>query len=181
MAKKFPGAGQFDSSNSTYKHKIHLTNGKELTGYSKGMYVSEPSDKIVLLERVIHRLTNNGYLNPDRVVRIEFYYNKFLQGNDEKIITLYPAGYELEATDVATDFRFAGFIKSFYNALRTGNITKSLTHKPVISTEESDLNWRVKRFTNQEKLHEYIIKLIDKGYSSEAVKDYYRKYKDTHL
>lgn len=181
--KKFPGAGQFDSVNSTYKHRIHLSNGKELVGYSKGLYVSEPADKTVLLERVIVRLVNNGYLNIGRVDRIEFFYNKFLQGNDELILTLYPAMYGLGKNErIITDFRLAGFLRKLYEQLGQGKeALKANIHKPVISTEEDLLDTRKKRFPTEEKLHQYIITLLNRGMESAAVANFYRVYKEKHL
>jgi hypothetical protein len=178
-AKKFPGAGRFDPLNSTYKHEIYLTNGKLLTGYSKGLFHSEPADKTILLERVIVRLIRNGYLAPIRTNRIDFFLNNYLGGNDVLVVSLYPYHYSLgEHKEVIADPRTFQFLKKLYDAINKGElITKDLQHKPVLSNEEIIFDIRKKRFQNDQELHEYIQKQLKNGCEEGTVMNFYYKYR----
>ena len=181
-SKKFPGAGQWDSINATYKWKIYLTNQKELTGYSKGLYVSEPMDKTVLLERCIRRLANSGYFQIDRVKYIQFFFNRFLNGNDEMILIMFPDKYTLGNNErIVSDKRLADFFTLFYRELLSGKeVMKNIIHPIKRSQEEELFDWRIRRFKDEASLHKFVIAQIQNYPNSELPMDYFRKYKQEH-
>lgn len=178
--KTFPGVNQWDTLNSTYKWRIYLCNGKELVGYSKGLYVSEPADKTVCLERAVRRLANSGYFQKERVRYIQFFYNKFLSGNDEWILTMMPDSYSLGNQElIVTDHRLKDFLTLFYKEITSGKeVIKQIIHPIKHSIEEELFDWRKKRFKTEAELHAFVIKQIDLKKNSEMVMDFFRKYRE---
>lgn len=181
--KNFPGQNRWDSVNSTYKHEIHLENGKKLVGYSKGLLQPEMQDKTVLLERVILRLVKSGYLNVGRVVKIEFFLKSFLESSSELILVLYPGEYTLGNNEtIITDQRLLTFITRLYAQLDTKTIvTKSLSHKPVNVPEETLYSLQYKRFKTFPELHVFVQKQIQRGDPKGLVMDFYYKYSQKYL
>jgi hypothetical protein len=178
IQKKFIGAGRFDSVNSTYQHKINLCNGKQLTGYSKGLLSKEMSDKTVLLERVILRLYNNSYLVPNRVQSIEFFLNNQFESN-ELILILRPHNYSFANNiEYAKDERLYTFLQRLYEQLRSGIIiTKSLGHKPVIKQIDTILNPSKKVHETEQELHEFLMKCRKEGIEEGQIFNYYFNYR----
>ncbi len=88
---------QFDSIESTYMHKLYTNQGKKnlLHGYSKGNGLPERKDKEILLQKVILRLINRGYLF--RCDKMEFYKKNYLDNSHDKLIlVIYPDKYDLD-------------------------------------------------------------------------------------
>lgn len=180
--KQFPGAGKFDSINSTYKHEIILKNGKTLTGYSKGLLQNEMLDKTVLLEKVILRLINNGYLDGQKTIRIDFYLKSFLANNDDLILSIEPISYVVTNDNYILNERLNSFLKRLYQQLRQGKIvTKDLADKRNIKNEEEVFDLSKKRFNDEHELLEYAIKRVKEGYPEGNVKRYFYKYKQQYL
>lgn len=125
--------GKFDSVNSTYRHQIYLTNGKILTGYSKGLNLPELKDKDTLIQRVIVRLYRNGYLHinsvgtPKETVCIHFYMNDPI--DNDWIFTLFPNDYKV-CPEWLDKYTFINFLKRFYEQKRTGIERKNLVKEP---------------------------------------------------
>jgi hypothetical protein len=180
--KKFNGSGRFDSVNSTFKHVIHLQNGYQLVGYSKGLLTAEASDKVVLLERIIIRLYNNDYFNPTRTKCIEYFLNDPLSKEKQHVITLYPDRYDIGKIErYTTDIRLKTFLERFYTQIRNGVIiTKSLQHK-VQSNNTGMYDYKAKKFRDKESLHDFIIKEIQRGIESSQVMHYYTQYVNYHF
>ena len=176
--KKFIGAGRFDSVNSTYQHKINLCNGKQLTGYSKGLLSKEMSDKTVLLERVILRLYNNSYLLPNRVQSIEFFLNNQFESN-ELILILRPHNYSFgQNLDYIKNQRLFDFLIRLYEQLRSGVIiTKSLGHKPVIKPIDIILDPSIKSHKNETELHSFLMIARREGIEEGQIYNYYFNYR----
>lgn len=175
--KTFPGAGKFDSINSTYKHEIILKNGTVLTGYSKGLLQNEMPDKTILLQKVILRLINKGYLDPRKTIRIDFYLKSFLQNNDDLILSLEPLSYALIGDQFIMNEKLNAFFKRLYMDLRQGKIvTKDLADKRNVIFEEDIFQLRSKRFDNEDQLREFCIKKIKEGHAEGIVRNFYRKY-----
>lgn len=180
--KTFPGSGKFDSINSTYKHEIILKNGKTLTGYSKGLLQNEMPDKIVLLQKVILRLINNGYLDGQRTTRIDFYLKSFLANNDDLILSLDPISYTVTSDQFLLNERLTAFLKRLYSDLRQGKIiTKDLADKRNVRNEDEIFNLRSKRFQNVDELTEFCIKKVKEGHAEGTVKGFFYKYKGKFL
>lgn len=182
MSKKtFPGSGKFDPINSTYKHEIYLKNGKVLTGYSKGMLQNEMIDKTVLLEKVILRLVNNGYLQKERTERIDFYKKEFLQ-TDEIILSLEPHSYVVTHDKYILDQRLNTFLKRLYESLKSGQIiTKDLVDKRSVYKEEDIFKMQSGRFANIDSLKEYCFKLIQSGIVEGHVRTFFYKYSQQYF
>jgi hypothetical protein len=180
--KTFPGAGRFDSINSTYKHEIILKNEKILSGYSKGLLQNETPDKTVLLQKVILRLINNGYLKADRTLRIDFYLKSFLAGGDELILSLEPLSYVVIGDQFLMNERLNSFLKRLYMNLRQGKVvTKDLADKRKVIFEDDIFNLKKKIFDNENDLREYCIKKIKEGHEEQRAKHYFYSYKDKYL
>lgn len=176
--KTFPGAGRFDSINSTYKHEIFLKNGKILTGYSKGLLQTEMADKTVLLEKVIIRLINNGYLDGSKVSRIDFYLKSFLNNNDNLILSLEPLSYVVTDEKYILNERLNSFLKKLYMQLRTGKIiTQDIIHKRNLIFEQDIFSLKSKRFNDIDTLTDFCIKKVKDGYEESQVKLFFYKYK----
>ncbi len=179
--KHFPGAGKFDSINSTYKHEIILLNGKGLTGYSKGLLQNEPHDKTVLLEKVILRLINNGYLDGKKTKRIDFFLKSFLNNNDDLILSLEPLSYIVTNEDYILNARLNAFLKRLYMQLRQGKIvTKDLADKRIIVNEEEIFDLSKPRFKDTIELYEWGIKRVSEGFPHGRVKLYIYKYQEVY-
>lgn len=179
--KTFPGAGKFDPINSTYKHEIYLTTGRKLTGYSKSLLFPEMQDKIVLLERVILRLFNNGYLSKSD--KIEFYL-KNLTTTDDLILTLFPTSYTFgnNATQLIFNERFNQFIEKFYLGIKSKNmVTKDLTHYPITKEQEQIFSLDYKRFKTERELINFITQKQKEGHEREYCMHFYRAYKEKYL
>lgn len=176
--KSFPGSGRFDPINSSFKHRIHLQNGKELTGYSKSLLFPETPDKTVLLERVIVRLINNGYLQPDRTKYIEFFLNTPLLPTEQRVITLFPDRYIIgDVQQYIQDHRLYTFITRMYDQIRKGEIvTKSLQHKATV-TASNLFDTSRKRFNTEEELHGFVVKQLQSGHPNGQVLNFYHKYR----
>jgi len=185
--KKWIGAGRFDSSESHYKHKILLDNRIELVGYSKSLLGREGIDKIVVLERMILRLVNNGYVfgktkaYGNKTVRLEYFLDgKFSGEPDELIVTLYPDKYVFEKNETYTnDIRLNTFLKRLYEQAKEGIIvTKSLIHKPKVSV---DFDINKLRFKNEPELYKWMQLKIKEGNPVGLVTNFYLKYREKHL
>jgi len=86
---------QFDSIESTYKHLIYTNQGKKyiLTGYSKGDGLPERKDKEILIQKVVLRLINRGYLQKSD--KIEFYKKNYIDNrHDQLLFIMYPDRFE---------------------------------------------------------------------------------------
>jgi hypothetical protein len=180
-SKLFPGSGRFDPVNSFYKHKIELVNGRDLTGYSKGLLQNEMPDKIVLLERVILRLYKNGYLAYNKTARICFYLNETItSSSQELILILYPNKYEMgENRDFKNDLRLGTFLSRLYDQIKNGTIiTKSLSHKPTSAKEKDLFDIRKHSFTNEMELHKYCLQRTRDGHADDLVLNFYSAYKE---
>lgn len=182
VAKKtFPGAGKFDSINSTYKHEILLHNGFVLTGYSKGLLSKEPQDKTVVLIKVILRLYNSGYL--DKSVRIDFHLKDFLNASHELVLTLYPRSYSFGNNQKYTlNTKLNTFLNKFYMQVKTGTVdTKSLIPTKIIQTEEEIFSLQRRRFNSEPELLEFIIKKKAEGYEDGLIMRFFYKYRERYL
>lgn len=179
----FKGAGQFDPINSTYKHEIFLLNSKKLTGYSKSLYYAEKQDKTVLLEDIIVRLFNKGYLLPDRTEKIIFYKRDFLTRNDEEVFTLYPNKFTFgKLPQFVLNDRLNQFIRRFYKQIEEKKIvTKSLKHRAMTADEQILFSTEHKRFHTLEQLHEFVLKQFKNGYPEGLVMGFYNKYIEKYL
>jgi hypothetical protein len=182
--KAFPGQGQFDPHNSTYMHKIILTNGKTLTGYSKGKMVAEMHDKTICLEKVILRLHKSGYFNPSRVQYIEFFYNKKFDNElDNLIVTLFPTFPEFNPeSKLCFDTRFETFLNKFYKAIEENNVNPLLSHKPQPYTEDKIFALVAGRFKKEIFLRSFCIQLKNNSrYELGQIENFYREYKRKFL
>lgn len=182
--KKFNGQGRFDSVNSTFKHVIYLRNGYTLFGYSKGLLTAEAPDKVILLERIIIRLYNKDYFNTERVQSIEYFLNEPLKNEQEKILTLYPKGFEFHNVErYTTDIRLKTFLTRFYDQIKTGVlITKSLQHKPSDKVNNTGMyDYKKKVFQSKDLLHNFVIKEIQRGIEASQVMHYYNQYVSYHF
>lgn len=179
----FKGAGEFDSINSTYKHEICLLNGKKLTGYSKSKYYAEKQDKIVLLEDIIIRLFNKGYLQPDRTEKITFYRMDTLTRQLDEVFTLTPSSFTFGNIPMyVLNDRLNQFIKKFYNAIREKKfITKDLKHKAMTQEEQVLFSLERKRFSSHDQLHEFVLKQFQNGYPQGLVMGFYDNYRAKYL
>jgi hypothetical protein len=179
--KTFPGSGRFDPINSTYKHKIELVNGRDLTGYSKGLLQNEMVDKIVLLERVILRLYHNGYLNYNKTAQINFYLNETLTASSQELILiLRPNSYEFGVNrDYINDLRLGTFLSRMYEQIKHGVIvTKSLSHKSGNPKEQYLFDVRKTQFNNEMELHKYILARAREGWPDDVVTNFFVKAKE---
>lgn len=188
--QKWIGAGRFDSINSTYRHKIFLSNGRELTGYSKSLLTREATDKTVLLEKAIVRLVNKGYLfgktqkYGDTTFRIEFYLNGQYTGTpDELIFILMPDTYIFgNNEDFVTNIRLNTFFKRLYEQVKKGElVTKSLCHKSGNFTEENLFDVTKKRFLTEPALYTFMQNMIKDGHAFGLVMNFYNNYKKRWL
>jgi hypothetical protein len=182
-AQTFPGAGQFDPIGSTYRHEIHLKNGKKLIGYSKGKTVNEMADKTVLIQRVILRLLKNGYLYPNRTSRIEFYRNSNLEGEKELLLILEPLNYSFGSNQrFILNERINAFLKKMYMQIKSGNLDyASLKQKPL-SISESDLfDISKERFKTEPELLEWILQKKKEGFQDGMVMNYFFKYRQKYF
>ena len=175
---KFIGAGRFDSVNSYYQHKINLCNGKQLTGYSKGLLTKEMHDKTVLLERIIIRLYNNGYFEPTRVQSIQFFLNNNFESN-ELILILRSKNYSFgNNLEIVKNPRLYTFLTRLYAQINAGNIiTKSLSHKPGIALESKIMDVSKKFLKDDVELHKYLLKLRNEGIEEGNIYNFYFKYR----
>jgi len=179
----FKGAGEFDPINSTYKHQIYLINGKILTGYSKSKYYAEKQDKIVLLEDIVLRLYNKGYLQPDKTKEIVFYSIDTLTRQSEEVITLTPKDYSFGSNPKFTlNERLCQFFKRFYIQLNERKfITKDIKHRPITQHEQQIFDLTRKRFATIEQLHEFVLKQFQNGYPQGLVMGFYDQYRSKWL
>lgn len=177
--KKFPGQGQFDKINSTYKNIIYFNNTQRvpfLEGYSKGLLFNEALDKTVLLEAWIVRLFNRGYLDCKKMVRIDFFLKSFLGNDDELIFSLQPFSFTIVHDSFIMNERLNSFLERFYAQIKSGNIiTKNLTHK-----REKEEIFPLKKgiFKNDDELRVFCIKKIREGHPEGLVKGFFYKYKE---
>lgn len=180
--KSFPNSGKFDPINSTYKHIIYLKNKIVLTGYSKGLSVNEPSDKIVLLQRVILRLSNSGYFQHDKTAKIEFYLKSFMNNQDELILTLTPDTFTLGNNSQYTlDERLISFLEKFYDQLGSNKIvTDQVKPKNSKNSEETLFSLAMRTFKTELDLLKYGFSLIKMGYPDGQVEQYIIKYKQKY-
>lgn len=179
----FKGAGEFDSTNSTYRHEIYLVNGKRLTGYSKSKYYAEKQDKIVLLEDIIIRLFNKGYLQPDRTEKITFYTRDFVSGQLDEVFTLLPASFTFgNNPKFVLNDRLNQFIVRFYKSVREKKtISPTIKHKAITVEEQILFSLERKRFISLEQLHEFVLKQFKNGYPEGLVMGFYNNYKEKYL
>jgi hypothetical protein len=181
-SKQFPGCGKWDRINSTYKHEIFLKNGKKLDGYSKGLLTNEMQDKTVLLETIIVRLFNKGYLDPQRTSQIDFYFKSYLGDTNEIILSLKPLEYQVFHSKLITNERIVRFLSRFYDQIKRGKIiTKELTDKPYRKNEVDLFSLSEKRFKNQSELLDWIIKKGKEGFSEGQLQNYFYKYTEKFL
>lgn len=168
--------GKWDPHNSTFKHIITLSNGKELIGYSKGSSVPEKIDKDTCLQSTVARLLKNGYLHPDSIgttketVSIDVMLNDPM--DDALIVSFYPQDAVIyDVPDILDEDLLKSFVKRFYEQIKTGNrnnLVKDQKPKRLL-----DLR-RV--FETQEMLLEYMNELIHKyGIPRDVAKAYYEK------
>lgn len=182
------GAGRFDPVNSTFKHVITMKTLKgelALTGYSKGLLGVESTDKIVLLERQILRFVNQGYLfgkhkkYQSETISIEYFLNGTYQGiPDEPLFTLYPDEYVFaKNSDYLEDVRLHTFLKRLYSQIKSNQVvTKSLSHKPALTTQAELFDFTKKRFKNEKDLLDWMQERIREGHARGIAFDYYIKY-----
>lgn len=81
----------WDNTNSTYAHLLYTRVGKcnIIPGYSKGLDVDEKKDKEIVLQDVIRRLCNSGYVQ--NCHKMEFFEKDFMSNKNNKLILiLYP-------------------------------------------------------------------------------------------
>ncbi len=179
--KKFPGMGQFDSTNSTYHHVIYLTNGKKLDGYSKSKLYPEMQDKIVLLEKIILRLYNAGYWKPERVSRIEYFRKEFLHGTEDLILILEPTKFHLTDDEtLALSRRFQGFLHKFYTQIQQGTVSPEIVHKALKIKEADVFSLEYRRFKTEQELIEFMLAQKKANYPDSIIMAFYRKYKEKY-
>lgn len=180
QTKKFPGMGQFDPINSTYRSEILLLNGHRLDGYSKSKLYPEPQDKTVMLEKWILRLYKKGYF--DKMHRIDFYHKSF-SGQDELVFTLYPREYTMQShTKHVLDKRLIQFLTTLYIQVNKGELDISvLTHKAKRQNEQEIFSLDYKRFKTEQELLEFILKRKDEGHPDGLVMGFFHKYKQRYL
>jgi hypothetical protein len=180
--KTFPGCGKWDRINSTYKHEIYLANGKKLDGYSKGLLTNEMQDKTVLLETIIVRLFNKGYLDPKRTLRIEFFFKAYLGDSNEIALLLRPTDYSLVHPKLITNERLVRFLQRFYDQMNRGKIiTKDLTDKPYRRNEQDIFSLNEKRFKSQTELLDFIVKKSNEGFPDGQLQNFFFKYTEKYL
>ncbi len=177
--KSFPGSGKFDPINSTYKHEIFLTNGRKLTGYSKSLFYAEMQDKTVLLESIILRLFNNGYFDPKRMQKIEYYRKEFMKP-DELIFILTPTDLRMGNNDsIIEDQRLQTFLSNFYKQIHAGNVVTKDIKDPAKHQNVDDIMTVTRRiFKNERELLEFVTKKIAEGIPQGVCMDYFHKYKE---
>lgn len=181
-SKSFPGCGKWDRINSTYKHEIYLVNGKKLDGYSKGLLTNEMQDKTVLLETIIVRLFNKGYLDPLRSLQINFYFKSYLGDTDEEILILKPKEYRLKHQKLISNERIVRFLERFYKQINQGKIiTKDLTDKPYRKNEVDLFSLSEKRFKNQSELLNWMLEKGKEGAPQGQLLNYFHKYTEKYL
>lgn len=173
--------GKFDSINSTYKHEIYLSNGKILTGYSKGLNLPELHDKDTLVQRVIRRLYGNGYLHKKsegtakETLYIHFYLNQ--AADDEWFLTLLPLDYQLSPEWINNEI-LVSFLKRFYEQVRSGVERKNLVKEP----RQRDLLSLNQKFSSTNELLDYCNQLEHKyGLPHGIVQNFYREYCKNHF
>lgn len=168
--------GKFDPVNSTYRHEIYLSNGKILTGYSKGLNLPELADKDTLIQRVTVRLFRNGYLHPQskgkskETACIAFFTNHPV--DPELIVFLYPKTYEL-ATEELGNSVLINFLDRFYEMIKTGaertNLVKLPRQRDVMSLDI--------KFESHEQAIKYALSLTEKyGISHGLAKKWLREW-----
>jgi hypothetical protein len=147
--KEWISKGKFDSTNSTFFHKIKLQNAEPpLKGYNKPLIGGERFDKIVELEKFIFRIVvNNGYLFSSNkkhnlpTLYIEYYFNgKYYGTPDEWIFTLYPDKFIFgNNKEINESKRFYQFLQRLYEGNNNAVFDPAkIIHKPI-AISEADL------------------------------------------
>jgi len=179
--KKVPGRGKFDSLNSTFKQIIYLTSGRELTGYSKGAYLTESRDKIYVLISFIRRMYGNGYFHPLKTKKIEYYqFNEDSQTYSDMILILTPSTYHFSNDlPIINDSRFLPWLKKFYGMIKAGKVDFSQIMVKPERTKEADIfSLDTRRFENDTHLVNFCNMLYKGGYEQGRINDFYIKYRD---
>ncbi|MEP3388745.1 MAG: hypothetical protein ABJO02_11185 [Reichenbachiella sp.] len=174
----------WDPEGSTYQQEISLENGKFYPGYSRRLGKEEPRDKRVLLQNMILRMYDVGYLNeqnPNRTNAIQIVYswrNKL--GKFVHAFTLYQDCYEWNP-DHYRDYLDA-FLSEFYRLKRIGENPYEKLYENKKTKMADPLSLSPPRFFNKPNLRNYCVRLI-KGNIREfgEVLDFYRKYCQTHF
>lgn len=180
----------WDKAHSTYMRIIYLKNGYTFTGYSKKVGRNERRDKVDLLTNWILRDLKAGYLdkhttNPKitPVDRIEY----FLKRGDahEPVVNLYYDFPEWINSKWMDNKKFFAFVNRFYSMLRSQASPTTIANALEIRTRaaaQDPLDISTPRFASMPDLNAYIYRLRNEtDLSSEAVDNFYRKYKEKYL
>jgi hypothetical protein len=192
--KKFPGAsrGQFDPLNSTYKQIIYLdpnhpkNSCDTLNGFSKGAQTVESADKTYVLIAMITRMLTNGYFDPTRVKRIEYYRrgpHDFGNQYSEFILIIKPTEYNFtNDKKLREDLRFNEWIGKLYRQIQCGKLNYGELDIQPVKIEEKDLfSLSRGRFSTQEKLNQHCRLLESLGYPRDMIHNFYVKYREQYL
>lgn len=110
-----------DTNYSTYRHIIRFAGRNPKIGYSKKINFNEKEDKRLLLAEIISRLALKNF--DDGAWEFEVvkrnWVNEHLQATEEKLVSIYPDGYELHGK-----YKFDTVLTTFLDSLLTHKDTK---------------------------------------------------------
>ncbi len=168
----------WDPEGSTYKQEITLENGKFYPGYSRRLGKEEARDKRVLLQNMILRMYDIGYLNeknPYRSNATQIVYSwKNNLGKFVHAFTLYQDCYEWNS-DHFRDY-LDDFLSEVYRLKKVGGNPYELLYENRRTKMADPLNLEL-RFSNRLNLRNYSVRLIKNNIRAFGeVLDFYRKY-----
>ena len=181
--RKTTEAGKADPLNSEYKQKIFLV-GKDrpLTGYSKGQGFNESGDRTYALAAFILRMFQNGYFNPQRVERIEYYrWNKDSMTHSDFILTIYPTEFSYSNDqETRQNERLAAWLKMLYTSINSGKPIEAskLMMQPQRIEVENLFSLSYRRFETETALNTFCQMLQRKGYAQDRIHNFYVKYRE---
>lgn len=174
----------WDSEGSTYRQEITLENGKFYPGYSKRLGREEARDKRVLLQNMILRMFDVGYLNEKNLYRtnatqiVYSWKNNF--GKYVHAFTLYQDCYEWNP-DHYRDYLDA-FLTEFYRLKKAGENPYEKLYENKRTKIADPLSLLPPRFFNKLNLRNYCVRLIKGNIRAFGeVLEFYRKYCQRHL
>lgn len=189
----WPSAGKTDPVNAYFKTITWINSQRKgiisMPGYSKPLLGIESPDKTIVLERMLIRLINNGYIfgkskkYGDPTICMEIFINGNFRGDpDEKICTLYPTHWQMgKNQEWIENFRFTGFLKRLYAQVKDGQMDLTqLLHKGNPKTIDQLLDPTKKRFNTHEELYEFVEKSIREGINRKHVYAFLTKYQELH-
>ncbi|MEO9968135.1 MAG: hypothetical protein ABJF11_20250 [Reichenbachiella sp.] len=153
----------WDTSQSTYQQEIILENGKSFPGYSKRLGKEEAKDKRILLQNLILRMYQAGYLdenNPqrDNAVQITYSWKDDSTGRYVHAFTLYQDCYEWNPNHYR-DY-LDKFLTRFYELKRSGKNPYEHLYETKRAKFLDPLSITNQRFFNKVNLRNYCVRLI---------------------